>query len=447
MSDTETIAAIATPAGRGGVGIVRISGPLAGSIAAGIAGELPSARQAVLRHFRNKAGEAIDTGLLLWFPAPGSYTGEDVAELQGHGGPVVMNLLLQASVDAGARIAEPGEFSQRAFLNDRIDLTQAEAVADLIDAGSRQAAQAALASLDGEFSSRVHNLVDSVTGIRTWIEAAIDFSDEDIDFLGDETLQEMLDAATVAMSRLLADAGRGRALRDGLRVVILGKPNVGKSSLLNALAATDAAIVTDTPGTTRDLLNEQIDLDGLRLHVTDTAGLRDSPDAIEQEGVRRARAAAGRAELLLLVVDDREGMTRIERELLVSQPDLPLLTVYNKCDLSGGSTGSRETESGPALGLSVKTGAGMPALHSALKEQAGLREGEASPLLARQRHLDALHLAETHLSGARHQLADGAGELAAEELRLCQQALSRITGEFSSEDLLGEIFSSFCVGK
>ncbi|MES1945521.1 tRNA modification GTPase trmE [Salinisphaera sp. PC39] len=441
----DTIAAIATPPGRGGIGVVRISGPGAAGIATAIVGAPPAPRTAGLRTFRDSAGNPIDRGIVLFFPGPHSYTGEDVLELQGHGGPAVLDAVLQAALAAGARPARPGEFTERAFLNDRLDLAQAEAVADLIEADTDAAASAALRSLEGAFSARVHALADSLTELRVYVEAAIDFSDEDIDFLSEGGVLERLDGVREALSALRREAGRGAALREGLRVAIAGAPNVGKSSLLNRLAGRDTAIVTAIAGTTRDVLREAISLDGLPLHVADTAGLRETGDPVEVEGVRRARAEITDADRILLVVDDRIGPTAEDRRLLNDLAAERVILIRNKCDLSGASPG--RDDSGD-LRLSATTGAGFETLVERLKDCAGYRSAEAGGFSARRRHLDALDRAGAALDSGRERLvAEQAGELLAEELRLAQEALGTITGTVSSDDLLGEIFASFCIGK
>ena len=441
----DTIAAVATPPGRGGIGVIRVSGPGAAGIAAASVGTPPAPRTAVLRTFRDSAGNPVDRGSVLFFPGPHSYTGEDVLELQGHGGPAVLDAVLQAVLAAGARPARPGEFTERAFLNDRLDLAQAEAVADLIEADSDAAASAALRSLEGAFSERVHALADSLTELRVYVEAAIDFSDEDIDFLREGGVLERLDGVREALSALRREAGRGAALREGLRVAIAGAPNVGKSSLLNRLAGRDTAIVTDIAGTTRDVLREAISLDGLPLHVADTAGLRETGDPVEVEGVRRARAEITDADRILLVVDDRTGPTAEDRRLLDDLPAERVILIRNKCDLSGASPGPDESG---GLRLSATAGAGFEALVERLKACAGYRSPEAGGFSARRRHLDALDRAGAALDSGRERLvAEQAGELLAEELRLAQEALGAITGTVSSDDLLGEIFASFCIGK
>ncbi len=446
MSRTDDIiAAVATPPGRGGVGIVRLSGPALQGFARQLTGRDPAPRKAMLAEFLDEHGRAIDQGILLYFPAPHSFTGEDVLELQGHGGPVVMDMLLQRTIALGARPARPGEFSERAFLNDKLDLAQAEAVADLIDAGSAQAARAASRSLSGEFSRVVHELVEKLIELRMFVEAAIDFPEEEVDFLSDERIEHQLSDIIEAFDVLNARAEQGRLMRDGLTVVLAGRPNAGKSSLLNRLAGHDAAIVTDIPGTTRDVLREYIHLEGLPLHVIDTAGLRTGGDAVEAEGMRRARAEMDKADCILLLCDEATG-----DDPAVLRRDLPAhitaLTVYNKVDISGGKAGRRNSER--QFGVSVKTGEGMTELIQQLKGLAGYRPGGEDLFMARRRHLDAIDRARAHVDAGQAQLTEmRAGELLAEELRLAQQALNEITGEFTSDDLLGRIFSSFCIGK
>ena len=440
-SDNDTIAAVATPPGRGGIGVIRLSGPASAEIAARLAGPMPSPRTAAYRRFRNAEGDTLDEGLLLYFPAPNSFTGEDVVELQGHGGPVVMDSLLGYLLECGARAARPGEFSERAFLNDRLDLAQAEAIADLIDAGSREAAGAAVRSLQGAFSMRVSALVEQVIHLRLHVEAAIDFPEEEVDFLADAAIRKQLDSIATAFSELAVSAQQGRLLRDGVTVVLAGRPNAGKSSLLNLLAGQDAAIVTDVPGTTRDILREYLQVDGLPLHVLDTAGLRDNPDAIEGEGIRRAREAMQQADAIVLVVDD----TRDEPLANELPADVPVITVRNKIDLSGrkaGRVGERD------VALCATSGEGLAALHHELKTLVGHQAGGGGEFSARRRHIDALDRAREHVAKGRAALQKtAAGELLAEELRIAQQHLNEITGEFTADDLLGRIFSSFCIGK
>lgn len=448
-SPSQTIAAVATPPGRGGIGVIRISGPETTRIAQQILGGVPAPRQAAFRMFLDHAGEMLDAGIALFFPAPASFTGEDVLELQGHGGPVILDMVLARVLALGARLAEPGEFSRRAFLNDKIDLTQAEAIADLIDSGSREAARAALRSLRGEFSLAVHSLTEAVTETRMHVEAAIDFPEEEIDFLGDSALRTRLDRTIELCTQIIADARQGALLREGMTVVIAGRPNAGKSSLLNRLAGYDAAIVTDIPGTTRDVLRERIHLDGMPLHVADTAGLRDEADIVEAEGIRRARQEMLGADRILYVIDATRGLDdeSIRRETADLPPEVPVTWVLNKIDLAGGRP--RYEQSQPArIHLCATTGDGMDLLREHLKECMGYQGADSGTISARRRHLDALDRAERHLHEAARQLIERrAGELMAEELRQAQLALSEITGEFTSDDLLGRIFASFCIGK
>ncbi len=444
----DTIAAIATARGRGGVGIVRISGPEAPAIAEQIAGTMPPARAAELRIFRDRGGEQIDEGLLLYFPAPKSFTGEQVVELHAHGGPVVLDMLLARVLSLGARMARPGEFSERAFLNDKLDLAQAEAIADLIDSDTEQAVRAATRSLQGEFSRHVHTLVDELTGLRTYVEAAMDFPDEEIDFLSSGQVQARLNRVSQQLTDVQKQARQGQLLRDGMTLVIAGRPNAGKSSLLNALAGRDAAIVTEVAGTTRDVLREHIQIDGMPLHIIDTAGLRDSDDPVEQEGIRRAWHQIEQADRVLLVIDDQQGFSEEDRQILERLPEkLPHTCVYSKVDLTGRSSGVETGNDTPVIALSTRTGEGMEALRDHLKHLMGYQGTSSGGFSARRRHLDALQHAAHHLERAMTCLDNGAGELLAEELRLAQQHLSTITGEFSSDDLLGEIFSGFCIGK
>ncbi len=447
-SVTETIAAIATPAGRGGIGIVRVSGPAVSGIATAILGGLPAPRRAVFQPFTDAQGAQIDVGVAVFFPGPQSFTGEDVLELHGHGGPVVLSLLLKRTCELGARLARPGEFSERAFLNDKLDLVQAEAIADLIDSGSEQAARAAMRSLRGEFSMRIRELVESLIALRLYVEAAIDFPDEELDFLSDGKVAKRLADIRSCFAALLERAAQGSLLREGMSVVIAGRPNAGKSSLLNRLAGHEAAIVTEIPGTTRDVLREHVNLDGLPLHVIDTAGLRDSGNAVEQEGVRRAWNEIRSADRVLLVVDDSRRLSTDDQHILEQFPvNLPVTLVYNKIDLTGRKPETDATHLPAHVALSVRTGQGMELLGAHLKDVAGYHAAGEDAFIARRRHLDALSRARPHLDEAEQRLREDAGELLAEELRLAQQCLSEITGEFSSEDLLGRIFSSFCIGK
>lgn len=441
---TETIAAVASPPGRGGVGILRVSGPAVPAIAEAVSGGLPAPRYAALRSFRDTDGTAVDHGLVLYFPAPGSFTGEDVLELHTHGSPVVLDRLLGRIVDLGARVARPGEFSERAFLNDKLDLAQAEAVADLIDAGTREAAMAATRSLEGHFSRLVHELAASMVELRVYTEATIDFPDDDVDYLAEGDVAARLNRLAASLSELRERAVRGSVLREGMQLAIVGAPNVGKSSLLNTLAQRDTAIVTEIPGTTRDVLREVIDLDGIPVHVADTAGLRETEDPVELEGVERARAEIARADAILLVVDDREGITRADWSRLPDQAHRPPVTVvHNKADLTTRQAGVVDD----GVRLSAATGDGLDALAGVLREKAGLNSGE-SEFTARRRHLEALDRAAEALESGRRQLqTHAAGELVAEDLRNAHDALGTITGTFTSDDLLGEIFASFCIGK
>ena len=450
---TETIAAIATAQGRGGVGIVRVSGPKAYAIAQTITGRELTPRYAHYGPFKGES-HVLDEGLSLFFKGPHSFTGEDVLELQGHGGPVVLDLLLKRCIDLGARLARPGEFSERAFLNDKLDLAQAEAIADLIEASSEQAAQNALRSLQGVFSNRVHALTERLIELRIYVEAAIDFPEEEIDFLADGHVQQMLSTVMADLSTTLAEAGQGALLRDGMNVVIAGRPNAGKSSLLNALAGKESAIVTDIAGTTRDVLKEHIHIDGMPLHVIDTAGLRDTEDQVEQIGVQRAINAISEADRVLLVVDAsaEEGNDpfALWPEFFDQAPDMHKVTVIrNKVDLIGEAVQSQTAENGlVTLSLSAKQHQGLELLREHLKACMGYQQTTESSFSARRRHLDALRLAQKALEHGYQQLTlAGAGELLAEDLRAAQQALGEITGAFSSDDLLGRIFSSFCIGK
>ena len=450
MTGTDTIVAAATPPGRGGVGIVRLSGPRAAELATLLTGALPPARRATPARFLDAAGEPIDAGLALFFPAPHSYTGEHVLELHAHGGPLVMEALVERALELGARRAEPGEFTQRAFLNDKLDLAQAEAVADLIDAGSREARRAALRSLQGEFSVMVRGLTEGVIELRTHVEAAIDFAEEEIDFLADRELGARLDALRGRFERVLESARVGRLLRDGLTVVIAGRPNAGKSSLLNRLAGYDAAIVTPLPGTTRDVVREHLHLDGLPLHVLDTAGLRAGGDLVEEEGMRRAHTEMQRADRVLFVIDAAaDPAAAAYREEAARLPaDVPVTLVFNKSDLLAERPLADPPGGPPRLLLSALTGAGLEELRAHLKSCLGYQTVEGGTVSARRRHLEALARARAHLEEAARQLRERrAAELVAEELRGAQRALGGITGEFTSEDLLARIFAGFCIGK
>ena len=454
MSHSDTIVAQATPPGRGGVGILRISGQKAADVAQQLLGKLPKPRYADYLPFRDADGSVLDQGIALWFPGPNSFTGEDVLELQGHGGPVILDLLLKRIVALpGLRIANPGEFSERAFLNDKLDLAQAEAIADLIDASSEQAARSAVNSLQGAFSLRVNSLVEALTHLRIYVEAAIDFPDEEIDFLSDGKIEAQLNTVIGELDGVRAEARQGSLLREGMKVVIAGRPNAGKSSLLNALAGRDAAIVTDIAGTTRDVLREHIHIDGMPLHIIDTAGLRDASDEVERIGIERAWQEIEQADRVLFMVD---GTTTAATEPGEIWPDfiarlpasLPITVVRNKADSTGETLGISEVNGHSLIRLSARTGDGVELLRSHLKESMGFSGNLEGGFLARRRHLQALELAATHLQQGKEQLLGArAGELLAEELRVAQLALSEITGEFTSDDLLGRIFSSFCIGK
>jgi tRNA modification GTPase len=450
MTRTDTIVAAATPPGRGSVGIVRVSGPKTPEIAAVVLGDLPTPRRATFTRFLDAKQQPIDAGMALFFPAPHSYTGEHVLELQGHGGPVVVEAIIGRILQLGARRALPGEFTQRAFLNDKLDLAQAESIADLIDAGSREAARAAMRSLQGEFSAMVQGLSDAVVDLRTYVEAAIDFPEEEIDFLADRQVEERLAGVREHFDGVEQSARQGRLLREGMTVVIAGRPNAGKSSLLNRLAGYDAAIVTPTPGTTRDILRERIDIDGMPLHILDTAGLRESPDDIEREGIRRAEAEIARADRVLFVIDtpdDPDGRAfGEERKRLPAA--VPVTLVFNKCDQARGLPVSDTISGPPRINLSALSGEGIDVLREHLKSCMGFLTSESGTVSARNRHLETLARAREHVELAAQQLRERrAGELVAEELRVAQQALGEITGEFTTDDLLGRIFSSFCVGK
>ena len=449
----DTIVAIATAPGRGAVGVIRVSGPSVPQIAAAIIGNLPPARVAQVAHFLAGDGEWLDQGLALYFPAPASYTGEHVLELQGHGGVLVLDSLLKRLLELGCRMARPGEFTERAFLNGKIDIAQAEAIADLIDAGSVAAARAAVRSMQGEFSAYVNDLQAQITELRTLVEAAIDFPEEELDFLPGSMLGDRIAKIFMSFDAISAAARQGALLREGLNVVIAGKPNAGKSSLLNRLVGDEVAIVTDQPGTTRDVLRHQVHLDGLPLNLIDTAGLRRAADLVEAEGVRRALAELGRADRVLYVLDaalpdGESSASDVAAELKELPQGVPVTLIFNKIDLSGAEASVEESRDPPRVFLSARTGAGLDLLRAHLKHRAGYRSGDAGALSARRRHLDALNRARSCVVQAAQTLTTTrAFELFAEELRRAQLALGEITGEFSSDDLLGEIFGSFCIGK
>lgn len=453
LIDQDTIAAQATPPGRGGVGIVRVSGKLAKPIAKAILGTEPAPRYAHYGPFYDADNNQIDQGIGIYFPGPNSFTGEDVLELQGHGGPVIIDFILRRVLELGARLANPGEFSERAFLNDKLDLAQAEAIADLIDSSSEQAARCALRSLQGVFSERIHTLVESLTQLRIYVEAAIDFPEEEIDFLGDGKVASDLETIILQLTSVMQEAQQGSLIREGMNVVIAGRPNAGKSSLLNALAGKESAIVTDIAGTTRDVLREHIHIDGMPLHIIDTAGLRDAPDEVERIGISRAWEEIHKADRILLMVDGTTTATddpeQIWPEFVHNLEDQSKITVIrNKCDLTSETTGIGEHHGHTLISLSAKANIGVDTLRQHLKDCMGYAATTEGGFLARRRHVEALSKAQSLLLTGQEQLVfGGAGELLAEDLRQAQQHLSEITGAFSSDDLLGRIFSSFCIGK
>lgn len=453
--DQDTIVAIATPPGRGGVGIIRLSGPDAVNIGQRICRQDLQPRRAHYVTFSDHADVALDTGIILFFAGPASFTGEDVVELQGHGGPVILDLLLKRCTALGARLARPGEFSERAYLNGKIDLAQAEAIADLINSSTEQAALNASRSLQGVFSRQVDALVEAVTRLRVYIEASIDFPEEEIDFIAEGQVREQLAALIEQTSAVLKEAHQGQLIQEGMKLVIAGRPNAGKSSLLNALSGKDSAIVTAVAGTTRDVLREHIQIDGMPLHIVDTAGLREATDEIEQEGIRRAWQEIDSADRILIVVDatvepeasvdDENFITGLARQIPATTP---ATLIFNKCDLIGRAPSIHQTTDKPVIHLSAKTGAGLALLGEHLKECMGFEPGGDGRFSARRRHLIALEEALMILRTGQQQLeTSGAGELLAEDLRHCQTRLGEITGAISSDQLLGEIFSSFCIGK
>ncbi|HZF17925.1 MAG TPA: tRNA uridine-5-carboxymethylaminomethyl(34) synthesis GTPase MnmE [Steroidobacteraceae bacterium] len=449
---SDTVVAAATPGGRGGVAVVRVSGPRVREISQSLLGIVPEPRVATYRKFLDAGGEPIDQGIALYFCAPRSMTGEDVLELHGHGGPVVVDLIVRRILECGARIARPGEFTERAFLNDKMDLAQAEAVADLIDSATGAAARAAMRSLQGEFSDEVQTLTEALIDLRMFVEAAIDFPEEEIDFLSASELTERLARVFELLAALESAARQGQILRDGMVIVIAGRPNAGKSSLMNRLAGYDAAIVTPQPGTTRDVLRERVEIDGMPVSIIDTAGLREAAEPVEAEGVRRARAEMSKADRILFIVDvtaaGEDDVTSLEWQRL--PPGVPVTRVHNKIDLvARGRARVAETAEGSSeLWLSALTGEGLDLLRTHLKACMGFETAGSGTVSARRRHLEALARARGHLEEARSQLVERrAGELMAEELRGAQGALAEITGEFTSDDLLGRIFGGFCVGK
>ena len=441
---SENICAIATPPGRGGVGIIRISGVNLSNFATPIIGDLPKPRYAAYRKFRDDQGEIIDEGIVLYFPGPNSFTGEDVIELQGHGGPVVMDMLIERVLQLGARLARPGEFSERAFLNNKLDLAQAEAIADLIDSGSRAAARLANRSLLGLFSQQVHQLVDEMIQLRLYVEAAIDFPEEEIDFLSDGVVSTRLQSILDKTKQIQKSARIGTLLRDGMQLVIAGRPNAGKSSLLNALCGRDTAIVTEIAGTTRDLLREQIQIDGMPLHLIDTAGLRHSDDAVEMEGIRRAREEIDSADMILWVYDALEGIGQDADDIDLLPEDVPVALICNKIDKVEGQCGIEKSSHGVTVSLSAKSGDGVDLLREHLKQSMGYHGEDEGEFIARRRHLDAIKRALTYIeSGKRALESTLSGELLAEDLRQAQNALGEITGEFTADELLGDIFATF----
>lgn len=451
MADhTDTIAAIATPAGRGSIAVLRLSGPDCPAIARELTGSVPEPRHACFVAFRDSRGEIIDRGLMLYFPAPASYTGEDVLELHGHGGRTPPRLLLERLLELGARHAEAGEFTKRAFLNDKLDLVQAEAVADIIDSGSRQAARSAMRSLEGDFSREIDAVVEELTRVRVHVEGALDFPEEELELLEAGRLKQSLAKCVQQSQRLLDNAERGRKLREGMRVVILGRPNVGKSSLLNCLSRSDRAIVTSVPGTTRDLIEDQIMVGGLTVDVVDTAGIRETTDVIEREGIDRALHAAATADVILVIRDagETQGPGPPEAEMQRLRDAGEIIMINNKIDLAGEKPSLRYDDDGRTLiSLSAKTGAGVDLLMGRLQELSGGND-EQDVTLARDRHVDALRRAVSLLEKSQGRLEDHASlELLAEDLRVAQSALGEITGEVAADDLLGEIFSRFCIGK
>lgn len=453
LTAQDTIAAQATAPGRGGVGIIRVSGPAASAVAQAVIGEIPKARYAHYGPFLDTNGAQLDEGIALYFPGPNSFTGEDVLELQGHGGPIVMDFLLQRVQALGCRLANPGEFSERAFLNDKLDLAQAEAIADLIDSSSEQAAKCALRSLQGEFSRRIYELVEQLTNLRIYVEAAIDFPEEEIDFLADGIVQDRLEKTIALLSAVKSEAKQGSLIREGMNVVIAGRPNAGKSSLLNALAGKEAAIVTDIAGTTRDVLREHIHIDGMPLHIIDTAGLRDAPDEVERIGITRAWQEIQSADRILLMVDSTQTAAddpqQIWPEFVEQLTDLSKITIIrNKADLTGENIGIHSGHGAPLINLSAKADLGVDVLREHLKTCMGYQATAEGGFLARRRHLDAIDRAQELLDfGLAQLIHNNAGELLAEDLRQAQIALGEITGDVSSDELLGKIFSSFCIGK
>lgn len=449
FNQNETIASIATAPGRGGVGIVRVSGCLVTDIANQMLGYLPDVRKAHYGPFYGANNEILDQGIALYFKAPHSFTGEHVLELQAHGGPIILQWLLSRVIELGARLAQPGEFSKQAFLNDKLDLAQAEAIADLIEASSDQAARSALKSLQGDFSHQIDEMVEALIQLRLYVEAAIDFPEEEIDFLSDGHVAGQIEHLLQRLMAIQKSAQQGVLLREGMSVVILGRPNAGKSSLLNALSGRESAIVTEIAGTTRDILKEEIHIDGMPLHILDTAGLRESTDQVEKIGIQRAWQALDSADRVLVMLQAGEAIDPEDQAILDKlPPSLPVTLIRNKIDLIAAEPGLVETDQCTEIWLSAKHKLGLDLLTSHLKEVMGFQQTSEGVFMARKRHLDAIQQALDSVHNAQHQLEHfAAGELVAEDLRLAQNALSEITGRFSSDDLLGRIFSSFCIGK
>jgi tRNA modification GTPase len=455
--DVDTITAIATAPGRGGIGIIRLSGNKSLAIAEKICASHLNPRYAHFANFKDSKHSNLDSGIAIYFPGPGSFTGEDVVELQAHGGPVILDLIIKECIALGARNARPGEFSERAYLNNKIDLSQAEAIADLINSNTEQAARNATRSLQGAFSKKINALVQSVTELRVYVEAAIDFPEEEIDFIGDGVVRERLISIIDQLESVQRQARQGSLIREGMKLVIAGKPNAGKSSLLNAMSGQDRAIVTSIEGTTRDILHEHINIDGMPLHIVDTAGLRISNDEIEQEGIRRAHQEMQSADRILLVIDNSEqpdsivSLSELLPEPLAGDRDIakiPITVIYNKCDLSDILPGENTSGDKPTIHLSAKTGDGIELLFDHLKQLMGYESQAEGQFSARRRHLNALDKSRAFLDAGLAQLdGNGAGELLAEDLRCCQNSLGDITGLMTSDELLGEIFSNFCIGK
>lgn len=449
MTQSDTIAAIATAPGRGGVGVIRVSGSNLLPFSLALTGKTPKPRYATLAEFKDGENVTVDSGILLFFPGPNSFTGEDVLELQGHGGPVVMNLLLARCLDLGARLAEPGEFSRRAFLNGKIDLAQAEAVADLIDAATASAARSAVRSLQGEFSKAIHALTDELINLRMLVEATLDFPEEDIDFLKAANAFGRLESLQLRLAEIFDRASQGKLLQTGLHVVLAGQPNVGKSSLLNRLAGDDLAIVTAIAGTTRDALRSTIQIEGIPLHIIDTAGLRETDDEVERIGIERSWREIERSDVVLLLVDARNGVSETDRKILSRLPKgLKQVTVFNKIDLVGTLAERHESSDGTTIFLSARSGDGLELLRQELLKIAGWHHTD-DVFIARERHLRALANTQIHIEAACRVVESDfpALEIFAEDLRLAQQSLGEITGQFSADDLLGVIFSRFCIGK